>query len=98
MTVTSATGSARFQLALAEMRDDVVSVDYGWWHPEWEPGAPLLGGMEESNANLLTLCRVEEPMVGTWSYNAIPCWLEPWTGPFSWTDSYQETFEKGQAQ
>ena len=98
VTVTSATGSARFQLALAEMRDDVVSVDYGWWHPEWEPGAPLLGGMEESNANLLTLCRVEEPMVGTWSYNAIPCWLEPWTGPFSWTDSYQETFEKGQAQ
>lgn len=98
VTVTSATGSARFQLALAEMRDDVVSVDYGWWHPEWEPGAPLLGGMEESNANLLTLCRVEEPMVGTWSYNAIPCWLEPWTGPFSWTDSYQETSEKGQAQ
>ncbi|MFR1167405.1 MAG: hypothetical protein ACLSDQ_07275 [Adlercreutzia equolifaciens] len=21
--------------AVAAMRDDVVSVDYGWWHPEW---------------------------------------------------------------
>ena len=28
-------GSARFVLEVRTMRDDMVSVDYGWWHPEW---------------------------------------------------------------
>lgn len=66
-------GEARFVLKTAAMRDDLVSVDYGWWHPEWPPGAPAYGGIEESNANCLTSCAVEEPMIGTWSYNALDC-------------------------
>ena len=33
--VATDAGTARFVLAVAAMRDDVVSVDYGWWHPEW---------------------------------------------------------------
>ena len=68
-------GSARFILETAPLRDDLVNVDYGWWHPEWEPGGPDLGGMWESNVNCLTSCSVEdgEEMIGTWSYNAIDC-------------------------
>lgn len=32
--VRTAVGTARFLLEVAPMRDDVVSVDYGWWRPE----------------------------------------------------------------
>lgn len=78
-------GSARFVLDTALMRDDVVSVDYGWWHPEWGADARL-GGVDESNANHLTRCELGEPMIGSWSYNAIPCDIRPWEGPFSWPD------------
>ena len=68
-------GSARFILKTAPMRDGLVNVDYGWWHPEWTPGAPDFGGMWECNVNCLTSCSVEdgEEMIGTWSYNAIDC-------------------------
>ncbi len=68
-------GQARFQVKLAVMRDDLLSADYGWWHPEWTPGAPDFGGMEESNINCLTSCsRADgEEMIGTWSYNNIDC-------------------------
>lgn len=70
-------GQARFVLETAPMRDDLVSVDYGWWHPEWQPGGPDLGGMWESNVNCLTTCSVDEgeQMIGTWWYNAIDCVL-----------------------
>ena len=40
-------GSARFILETAPLRDDLVNVDYGWWHPEWETGGPDIGGMWE---------------------------------------------------
>ena len=57
------------------MVDDVVNADYGWWHPESEPGLPNLGGIWDSNINCLTSCAVAdgEEMIGTWSYNAIDC-------------------------
>ena len=77
-------GSARFELATARMRDDLVNVDYGWWHPEWEPGAPDFGGMWESNANCLTTCELAEPMIGTWSYNDIDCVIKRVDEPISW--------------
>lgn len=77
-------GSARFVLATAHMRDDLVNVDYGWWHPEWEPGAPDFGGMWESNVNCLTSCSRGEPMIGTWSYNDIDCVLRKVDEPLSW--------------
>lgn len=48
------------------MRDDVVSVDYGWWRPEEDASAPHFGAMDESNANHLTSCTAEEPLIGTW--------------------------------
>lgn len=77
-------GSARFQLATAAMRDDLVNVDYGWWHPEWTPGAPEFGGMWESNINCLTTCQLAEPMIGTWSYNDIDCVIRQVDEPISW--------------
>lgn len=77
-------GSARFILETALMRDDLVNVDYGWWHPEWAPGAPRLGGMWESNVNCLTSCTPGELMIGTWSYNALDCVIRKIDEPLSW--------------
>ncbi|MVM56127.1 molybdopterin-containing oxidoreductase family protein [Gordonibacter urolithinfaciens] len=77
-------GSARFILETAPLRDDLVNVDYGWWHPEWEPGGPDLGGMWESNVNCLTSCEPGEPLIGTWSYNAIDCVIRRVDEPLSW--------------
>ena len=77
-------GSARFILETAPLRDDLVNVDYGWWHPEWEPGGPDLGGMWESNVNCLTSCEPGEPLIGTWSYNAIDCVIRRIDEPLSW--------------
>lgn len=82
-------GSARFELATARMRDDLVNVDYGWWHPEWEPGAPEFGGMWESNVNCLTTCELAEPMIGTWSYNDIDCVIKRVDEPISWQKERQ---------
>lgn len=75
VTIATDNGEADFILEIAVMRDDLVSVDYGWWHPEWAPGAPAFGGIWESNVNCLTSCALGEPMIGTWSYNAIDCVL-----------------------
>ena len=92
--VVTDAGVARFVLAVAAMRDDVVSVDYGWWHPEW--GADeRLGGMDESNANYLTRCEVGEPMIGSWSYNAIPCDLRLSEEPLSWVSKNDCVSKKG---
>ena len=82
--LSSDNGSARFELAIASMRDDLVNVDYGWWHPEWEPGAPEFGGMWESNVNCLTSCELAEPMIGTWSYNDIDCMIRKVDEKLSW--------------
>ena len=71
-------------LAVAPMRDDLVNVDYGWWHPEWEPGAPAFGGIWESNVNCLTSCKPEEPMIGTWCYNAVDCVVRKVDRVLSW--------------
>ena len=83
-------GSARFVLATASMRDDLVNVDYGWWHPEWTPGAPEFGGMWESNVNCLTSCELAEPMIGTWSYNDIDCVITATDEPLSWQKPCQQ--------
>ena len=89
MEVATDQGSARFELATARMRDDLVNVDYGWWHPEWEPGAPAFGGMWESNVNCLTTCELAEPMIGTWSYNDIDCVIKRVDEPISWQKERQ---------
>ena len=84
MEIATDKGSARFILETAPLRDDLVNVDYGWWHPEWEPGGPDLGGMWESNVNCLTSCEPGEPLIGTWSYNAIDCVIRRIDEPLSW--------------
>ena len=67
-------GEARFTLKIARMRDDLISVDYGWWWPERGiPQAPDFGGIFESNVNCLTSCEPREYLIGTWAYNAIDC-------------------------
>ena len=68
-------GKAGFVVRIIEMRDDVISVEYGWWYPELEAAEPILGGMWLSNANILTSAEFEssDPLIGTWTYNGINC-------------------------
>ena len=83
-------GQARFVVKIARMRDNLLSADYGWWHPEYTPGSPDFGGMWESNINCLTSCdRAEgEEMIGTWSYNNIDCVI--WKSPEPIGFSYEQ--------
>ena len=83
--LTTDQGEARFIFAIAKMRDDIINVDYGWWHPEnGTPHAPDFGGIWESNVNTLTSCAMQEPLIGTWAYNAIDCMIEKCDEPLSW--------------
>ena len=78
-------GTARFTVAFDRMRDGLINVDYGWWHPEdGVPCAPDYGGIWESNVNTLTCCTMQEPLIGTWAYNAIDCMLRKVDEPLSW--------------
>ena len=75
--LTTDKGEARFIVSIVKMRDDIISVDYGWWHPEnGVPKAPDYGGIWESNVNTLTSCELQEPLIGTWAYNAIDCMIQ----------------------
>lgn len=73
--VETTVGKAQFVIKTTRMRDDVVSVEYGWWHPELPAGQPEVGGLWKSNANILTSGDFEtsDPLIGTWRYNGIPC-------------------------
>ncbi|MBE6472768.1 MAG: dehydrogenase [Coriobacteriaceae bacterium] len=83
--LTTDQGEARFTVAIANMRDDLISVDYGWWHPEnGVPQAPDFGGIWESNVNTLTSCELQEPLIGTWAYNAIDCMIQKDDTSLSW--------------
>lgn len=68
-------GKARFILKIAQMCDNVVSVEYGWWYPEMEGTEPCLGGIWMANANVLTNADFDssDPLVGTATYNGLPC-------------------------
>ncbi len=80
-------GEARFVVSLVRMVDDVVHADYGWWHPENDIKLPELGGIFESNVNTLTSCSLEqgEPMIGTWSYNAMDCMIKRVDDELTWS-------------
>ena len=82
LLVCTARGKARFLAEQAEMIDGIVSVEYGWWYPEEEQGEPHLSGVWRSNVNLLTSGDIEtsEPLLGSWTYNGIPCALQPLDG------------------
>ena len=83
--LTTDHGEARFTVAIAKMRDDVINVDYGWWHPEaGVPKAPDFGGIWESNVNTLTSCELQEELIGTWAYNAIDCMIQKVDEQLSW--------------
>lgn len=83
--LTTDYGQARFTVSIAKMRDDIINVDYGWWHPEnGVPHAPDFGGIWESNVNTLTSCELQEPLIGTWAYNAIDCMIQKCDEPLSW--------------
>ena len=83
--LTTDMGEARFTVGIAKMRDDIINVDYGWWHPEnGTPKAPDFGGIWESNVNTLTSCKLQEHLIGTWAYNAIDCIIEKCDEPLSW--------------
>ncbi|WP_165171809.1 molybdopterin-dependent oxidoreductase [Adlercreutzia sp. ZJ242] len=90
VVVATDQGEARFMADTIRMRDGLLNADYGWWHPEWTPGAPAFGGMWESNINCLTSCSLDqgEPMIGTWSYNAIDCMIRKDDAPLSWQPGF----------
>lgn len=71
-------GKVRFITKIVPMCNDTVSVEYGWWYPEMSDSEPHLGGLWFSNANILTSGDFEtsDPLVGTWTYNGIPCRVE----------------------
>lgn len=90
VVVATDQGEARFVADTIRMRDGLLNADYGWWHPEWAPGAPAFGGMWESNVNCLTSCSLDqgEPMIGTWSYNAIDCMIRKDDAALSWQPGF----------
>ncbi len=72
---TPGTGVLQY-VRIIKMVDDVASAEYGWWYPEEQKGEPGFSGCFESNVNLLTRGTTdmeEEPLIGTWIYNGIPC-------------------------
>lgn len=83
-------GEARFILETVDIRYGLLSADYGWWHPEWTPGAPSFGGMWESNINCLTSCDINqgEQMIGTWAYNAIDCVIRKVDEQLTWQPGF----------
>lgn len=74
-TLATNGGQAMFRVAIIPMKDGLVHADYGWWYPERPYDPRSMQGIWESNVNTLTSCSLHgsEPLIGTWSYNAIDC-------------------------
>ncbi len=91
VVIATDNGQACFKVAVSDIRYGLIHADYGWWHPEWDPANGLLGGMWESNVNTLTSCSLDqsEPMVGTWSYNAMDCMVKRTDARLTWDDEAQ---------
>ena len=68
-------GRIQHVVGVRKMLLGVVSVEYGWWYPEQPPEEPSLGGVWESNTNLLTSADIEacDPILGQWSYRTLRC-------------------------
>jgi len=73
--IESPQGRIQQVLGLREMVPDTVSVEYGWWYPEQPLAEPSLGGVWQSNANVLTSADVAscDPVLGQWSYRTLRC-------------------------
>jgi thiosulfate reductase/polysulfide reductase chain A len=76
--ISTTVGKVRFKARMEEMPLGVISVEYGWWRPEDPQGEPGLGGIWESNVNVLTSGDIEtsEKLIGSWKYNGILCKVE----------------------
>lgn len=86
LLIASDNGQACFKVATIDIRYGLIHADYGWWHPEWDVNDGGLGGIWESNVNMLTSCSLDqsERMIGTWSYNAIDCMAVKSDRKLSW--------------
>ncbi len=73
--IETSEGRIQHTVGFVKMLPGIVSVEYGWWYPEQSPEEPLLGGVWDSNANLLTSADVEicDPILGQWSYRTLRC-------------------------
>ena len=73
--VVSPRGRIRMKaMVTADIREDVVNVDHGWWFPERD--APEFG-VWDSNANLLTANTPPyDPAFGSYQLRALLCRLE----------------------
>ena len=54
---------------------NVVNAEHGWWFPEQPAKEPSLGGVWESNANVLTLDEIDgcDRLSGGWATRALLC-------------------------
>jgi thiosulfate reductase/polysulfide reductase chain A len=54
---------------------EVVNTEHGWWFPEQPAMEPSLGGVWESNANVLTLADIDccDRLPGGWVTRALLC-------------------------
>jgi thiosulfate reductase/polysulfide reductase chain A len=68
-------GRIKQTLACTEMLPDVVSAEYGWWYPEKPAVEPVLGGVWESNVNVLTSADTAgcDPILGQWNFRSLRC-------------------------
>ncbi len=68
-------GRIRQNVSICEMRDEIISIEYGWWFPEKQEKEPVLGGLYESNANVLTTADTVgcDPIFGQYDLRNIPC-------------------------
>ena len=68
-------GRIKQVVGLADMLQGLVCIEFGWWYPELLPEEPALGGLWESNANVLTDSDIEscDPILGQWSYRTLQC-------------------------
>lgn len=93
-------GEAYFKVAHASIRYGLIHADYGWWHPEWDVFDDRRGGIWESNINLLTSCSLDqaEPLIGTWSYNAIDCMIKKSDKTLSWESGENDDKKRSSAR
>jgi anaerobic selenocysteine-containing dehydrogenase len=54
---------------------NVVNAEHGWWFPEQPAKEPSLGGVWESNSQVLTLDDIDscDPLAGGWCNRALLC-------------------------
>jgi len=73
--IETPTGRIKQVVGFADMLPGLVCTEFGWWYPESLPEKSNLGGMWESNANVLTDSDIEacDPILGQWSYRTLHC-------------------------